>query len=155
MWFQQPVSSGMRPRPPAEVFERSSVIRYIRLESVSEGIYTWSFQDRIAIRSEKSHEVTRCKLGLQVYGAPIRRVFVSSADWSVCDIKVQWEPQRADAPDAFESLSRYFEVIHWSFCSAASSWTHIITRVHKHQWFTASSRVTVITLVTTVQPTVC
>ncbi len=27
---------------------------YIRLESVSEGIYTWSFQDCIAIRSEKN-----------------------------------------------------------------------------------------------------
>ncbi len=27
---------------------------YIRLECVSEGIYTWSFQDRIAIRSEKN-----------------------------------------------------------------------------------------------------
>ncbi len=27
----------------------------------SEGIYTWSFQDRIAIRSEKTHEVTWCK----------------------------------------------------------------------------------------------
>ncbi len=33
----------------------------IRLESVSEGIYTWSFQDRIAIQSEKTHEVTWCK----------------------------------------------------------------------------------------------
>ncbi len=26
---------------------------YIRLECISEGIYTWSFQDRLAIRSEK------------------------------------------------------------------------------------------------------
>ncbi len=34
---------------------------YIRLECVSEGIYTWSFQDRIAIRSKEMHEVTRCK----------------------------------------------------------------------------------------------
>ncbi len=34
---------------------------YIRLEYVSEGIYTWSFHDRIAIRSEKTHEVTRWK----------------------------------------------------------------------------------------------
>ncbi len=33
----------------------------MRLESVSEGIYTWSFHDRIAIPSEKTHEVTRCK----------------------------------------------------------------------------------------------
>ncbi len=33
----------------------------MHLESVSEGIYTWSFQDQIAIRSEKMHEVTRCK----------------------------------------------------------------------------------------------
>ncbi len=28
----------------------------------------------------------------------------------VCDIKVQWELQRADAPEAFESLSQYFDV---------------------------------------------
>ncbi len=34
---------------------------YIRLECISEGIYTWSFQDQIANRSEKTHEVTRCK----------------------------------------------------------------------------------------------
>ncbi len=33
----------------------------MHLKCVSEGIYTWSFQDRIAIRSEKMHEVTRCK----------------------------------------------------------------------------------------------
>ncbi len=33
----------------------------MRLKCVSEGIYTWSFQDRIAIRSEKMYEGTRCK----------------------------------------------------------------------------------------------
>ncbi len=33
---------------------------YIRLESVSGGVYTWSFQDRIAIPSQKTR-VTRCK----------------------------------------------------------------------------------------------
>ncbi len=33
---------------------------YIRLEYVSEGFHTWSFQDRIAIQSEKM-QVTRCK----------------------------------------------------------------------------------------------
>ncbi len=35
--------------------------------------------------------------------------------------------QREDAADAFKSLSRYFDVIHWSICSAASSRTHLIT----------------------------
>ncbi len=39
---------------------------YIHLECVSEGIYTWSFHDRIAIRSEKMHEVTRCKQPLRL-----------------------------------------------------------------------------------------
>lgn len=39
MWFKQPE---------------------IRLESVLEGIYTWSFHNWIAIRSEKTHKVTRC-----------------------------------------------------------------------------------------------
>ncbi len=39
---------------------------YIRLECVSESIYTWSFHDRIAIPSEKTHEVTRCKQALNV-----------------------------------------------------------------------------------------
>ncbi len=34
---------------------------YIRLECVSEGICTWSFQDWITVRSEKTLEVTRCK----------------------------------------------------------------------------------------------
>ncbi len=34
---------------------------YILLECVSEGTYTWSFQDRIDIQLEKTYEVTRCK----------------------------------------------------------------------------------------------
>ncbi len=38
----------------------------MRLECVSEGIYTWSFQDRIAIRSDKMHEVTSCNQPLNV-----------------------------------------------------------------------------------------
>ncbi len=41
---------------------------YFRLECAAEGIYTWSFHDQIAIRSEKTHEVTRCKLPLYVGG---------------------------------------------------------------------------------------
>ncbi len=44
-----------------------------------------------------------------------------------CEIKVQWELQRADAPDAFQSLSRYFDVTHWS---SAALLTHLITRAH-------------------------
>lgn len=36
----------------------------MRPESISEGIYTWSFHDRIAIRSKKMHEVTMCKQAL-------------------------------------------------------------------------------------------
>ncbi len=43
----------------------------------------------------------------------------------MCDIKVQWELQRADTPDAFKPLSRYFDVTHRSVCSAASSWTKV------------------------------
>ncbi len=65
MWFQEPDAFTLvqfhlecGPDHLLKWFERSI---YIRLKCVLEGIYTWSFQDRIAIQSEKTHEVTRRK----------------------------------------------------------------------------------------------
>ncbi len=65
MWFQQSDAFTLvqfrlewGPDHLLKRFERSG---FISVSCVSEGIYTWSFQDPIAIWSEKTHEVTRCK----------------------------------------------------------------------------------------------
>ncbi len=70
-----PVSSGMRPRPPPEV------VWAIGFISVSEGIYTCFFHDRIAIRSEKTHEVTRCKQALCGVSMFLWGAWLAVSDW--------------------------------------------------------------------------
>ncbi len=64
-----PVSSGMCPRPPPEVVW---TIEFILVSNAfRRGIYTWSFHDWIAIRSDKTHEVTSVNSPLDVRQAAL------------------------------------------------------------------------------------
>ncbi len=68
MWFQQADAFTLvqfRLECVSDISGLSDRIQ-IRLESVSNS-EDWSFHDRIAVRPEKTHEVTRCKQAQREY----------------------------------------------------------------------------------------